>query len=280
VKEWLSDICTFAQMCKCQIKMEKIIVANWKMNPQSLLEAKELFNSVRNWIKKNSNILQNVRIIICPPFVYLESLSKLLKTKSSRPKVELGAQDLFWEEKGAFTGEVSPKMLKNLGVKYVIVGHSERRQILGETEEMINKKLKAAIKMKIKPILCIGETLKERKKEKIFQILKHQLREGLRNLEPRTYNLKSLIIAYEPVWAIGTGNPCKPGDARKVLLFLRKFTQPLSHSSTQPLILYGGSVNSKIAKDYIEVGFDGLLVGGASLNSNEFIEIIKNVAKH
>ena len=250
--------------------MEKIIVANWKMNPQSLLKAKELFNLLRNWIKKNSNILENIRIIICPPFVYLESLSKSPKIKSSRLKVEFGAQDLFWEEKGAFTGEISPRMLKNLGVKYVIVGHSERRQILKETDEMIHKKLKAAIKAKLKPILCIGETLKERKKGKTFKVLKNQLTKALNHLTTR--QLSYLILAYEPVWAIGTKNPCKPNEARKVLLFLRKIIQ-------SP-ILYGGSVNSKIAKDYIEVGFDGLLVGGASLNLKEFIGIVKSVAKH
>jgi triosephosphate isomerase len=254
--------------------MQKLIVANWKMNPQSLNEAKKLFNSIKSWIKRHSNILQNVRIIICPPFVYLESLSKSLKTKNYQLKTNLGAQDLFWEERGAFTGEISPKMLKNLGCQYVIIGHSERRK-LGETDEMINKKIKAAIKAKLKPILCIGETLEEKRSGKTFQVLKNQLKADLKNLEPRTYNLKSLILAYEPVWAIGTGNPCKPEDAKEVLTFLKKLTQSLSHLLTQPLILYGGSVNSQNANDYIEIGFDGLLIGGASLNRKEFIEILK-----
>ena len=135
--------------------IQKLIVANWKMNPQNLTEAMELFNSVKNWIKRHSNVLKNIGIIICPPFVYLEPLSKLLKSRTYNLKPRLGAQDLFWEEKGAFTGEISPKMLKNLGCQYVIIGHSERRK-LGETDEMINKKLKAAIKSKLKPILCIG----------------------------------------------------------------------------------------------------------------------------
>jgi triosephosphate isomerase len=279
--------------------MPRLIVANWKMNPQSLPEAKKLFNSIKNWVKRNSNVLKNIRIIICPPFVYLESLSKLLRTKSCKLKAELGAQDLFWEDsdpptplppsrrapKGAFTGEISPKMLKNLGVGYVIVGHSERRKILEETDEMINKKLKAAIKAKLKPILCIGETLEERKKGKTFKILKSQLTKALYHLTTQplihsaTKPLRHLILAYEPVWSIGTGNPCKPKDAKEVLTFLRKLTQPLFHSTTQPLILYGGSVNSKNAKDYIEVGFDGLLVGGASLDSKEFIGIIKSLLK-
>jgi triosephosphate isomerase len=252
--------------------MEKLIVANWKMNPQSLIEAKELFNSIKNWVKRHSNVLKNIRIIICPPFVYLSNFAPLVSNLKHRTSnISLGAQDLFWEEKGAFTGEISPKMLENLGVEYVILGHSERRQILGETDEMINKKLKAAINAKLKPILCIGETLEERRSGKTLQVLKKQLKKALKNISNIELRTSNIIIAYEPVWAIGTGNPCKPEEAKEVLLFLRKiFKLP---------ILYGGSVNSKIAKDYIKFGFDGLLVGGASLNSKEFIEIIKSIAK-
>jgi triosephosphate isomerase len=253
--------------------MQKLVVANWKMNPQSLAEAKELFNSIKNWIKRHSNILQNVRIIICPPFVYLSNFAPLTSNFQHRTSIiSLGAQDLFWEEKGAFTGEISPTMLKNLGVEYVIVGHSERRQVLGETDEMINKKLKAAIKTKLKPILCIGETEKERKFGKTSQVLKNQIKKTLKGTSNIKLQTSNLVIAYEPVWAIGTGNPCKPEDAKEVLLFLRKIVKfP---------ILYGGSINSKIAKDYIKVGFNGLLVGGASLHSKEFIEIIKDVARY
>jgi triosephosphate isomerase len=259
--------------------MQKLIVANWKMNPQSLNEAKKLFNSIGSWIKRHSYILENMRIIICPPFVYLSNLAPLTSNlQHLTSNISLGAQNLFWEDKGAFTGEISPKMLKNLGVEYVIVGHSERRKILGETDEVINKKLKVAIRAKLKPILCIGETLVERKKGKTFKILKNQLTKSLVHLTTRS--LGHLILAYEPAWAIGTGNPCKPEDAKEVLIFLKKITRPLSHSATRPLILYGGSVNSKNAKSYIEVGFDGLLVGGASLNFKEFVKIIKSVAEH
>jgi triosephosphate isomerase len=250
--------------------IQKLIVANWKMNPQSLAEAMELFNSVKNWIKRHSNVFKNIGIIICPPFVYLSNIiSSNLQLLTSN--ISLGAQNLFWEEKGAFTGEISPKMLKNLGVEYVIVGHSERRQILGETDEMINKKLRAAIKTKLRPILCIGEKRREVGSRK-YEEIKNQLKKALKGIPNSFFQLPdSLIIAYEPVWAIGTGNPCKPEDAKEVLLFLRKILKfP---------ILYGGSVNSKISKDYIEVGFDGLLVGGASLDPKEFIEIIKSVAK-
>jgi triosephosphate isomerase len=257
--------------------MEKLIVANWKMNPQSLAEAMELFNSVKNWVKKYSNVLKNIGIIICPPFVYLSNIISS-NLQHSTLNIFFGAQDLFWEEKGAFTGEISPKMLKNLGVEYVIIGHSERRQILGESDEMINKKLKTAIKAKLKPILCIGETAEERKKRKTFKILESQLAKALSNLT--TQSLNHLILAYEPVWAIGTGNPCKPEEAKEVLIFLKKINQSLSHLVTQPPILYGGSVNSKIAKSYLEVGFDGLLVGSASLISKEFIEIIKSSIRY
>jgi triosephosphate isomerase len=251
--------------------MQKLIIANWKMNPQSLNEAKKLFNSVKNWIKRNSDILQNVRIIICPPFVYLSNIASS-NFQHQTSNISLGAQDLFWEEKGAFTGEISPRMLKNFGVEYVIVGHSERRKILGETDEMINKKLRAAIKAKLKPILCIGEKRREVGSRK-YEEIRNQLKKALKGIPNSFFRLPdSLIIAYEPVWAIGTGNPCKPAEAKEVLLFLRKiFKLP---------ILYGGSVNSKISKDYIRIGFDGLLVGGASLDSKEFIEIIKSITKY
>ena len=249
--------------------MKKLIVANWKMNPPTLLQAKKLFNSIKNWVDKNFNDLKTIEIVICPPFIYLESLSQFLRSKTYYSKPKLGAQNVFWEEEGAFTGEISPKMIKNLNVEYVIVGHSERRRILKETDEIIANKLEAAIRHRLKPILCIGETEKERKEGKTFKILKNQLLEATKNLKTKTYNLKSIIIAYEPVWAIGTGNFCQPKEAQKVLLFLQK------NVGEKKQILYGGSVNSKNAKDYFKVGFDGLLVGGASLKEKEFLGIVK-----
>jgi triosephosphate isomerase len=237
-----------------------LVVANWKMNPTTLAEAKQLFNSVSQGIKK----VKNVEAIICPPFVYLPILSLVI---SHRSLVKLGAQDCFYEQKGPFTGEVSPKMLKDLGCQCVIIGHSERRQCFEETDEMINKKIKAALKIKLKPILCIGETAAEKKKGKTFKVLKKQLKEDLKSIS----NLKNLILAYEPVWAIGTGIPCQPSEAKRVLFFLRK-------SLRKTPVLYGGSVNSQNARDYLKAGFQGLLVGGASLNDQEFIKIVKNVA--
>jgi len=197
-----------------------LIVANWKANPSTLRKARELFGAVKN-----------TGAIICPPFVYLSSL----KAK--------GAQDCFWAE-GSFTGEISPLMLKNLGVEYVILGHSERRKHLAETAEMVNKKIRASVKAGLKPIVCF---------EKIREI---------RNLS------KSLIFALEPVSAIGTGKSLSWQRAKKIRESLAGFKT----------VLYGGSVNSKNAKDYIQkAGFQGLLVGSASLNAKEFVKILKLV---
>jgi triosephosphate isomerase len=234
-----------------------LIVANWKCNPAALKGAKLLFDSVKNGIKN----VKNIEVVICPPFVYLANLG--LTTYNLR----LGAQDVFWEEKGAYTGEISPLMLKDLGLKYVILGHSERRA-LGETDEMVNKKLKAALKTKLKPILCVGETEKERKLGQTFRVLKIQLKKALNRLIAQSLN--RLLITYEPVWAIGTGKACGIKEAKPANLFIKKLVKNIP-------ILYGGSVNSQNAKDYIEkAGFQGLLVGGASLNAQEFIKIIRN----
>lgn len=199
----------------------KLIVANWKSNPKSLAQAKKLFNAVK---KTNA--------VICPPFPYLSVFKYNF----------LCAQDCL-----------SPKRLKNLGVKYVIIGHSERRA-LGETEEIIEKKLKAALKTGLIPILCVGE----KKGENAKKVINKQLKK----------NLKGVIIAYEPVWAIGTGNFCSANKANKVREFIKE--------KLDNKILYGGSVNSKIAKDYLKIGFDGLLIGGASLDAEEFRKIAKN----
>ena len=220
--------------------MKPLIVANWKCNPTTLEEAKKIF--------KKANF-PGAEVVICPPFIYLSSLGAK------------GAQDCFWEEKGAYTGEISPKMLRDLGVEYVIIGHSERR-VLGETDEIINKKVKAALKAGLKPILCIGE----KKGQDAKKIVNDQLKKDLKGIIKK--DLKKIIVAYEPVWAIGTGNFCSAVKAGKI----RKFIKEKINNT----VLYGGSVNSKIAKDYLKTGFDGLLVGGASLNAKEFRKIAKN----
>ena len=210
-----------------------IIVANWKMNPESLVEAKRLFDYVKRGIKG----VKNAEVVVCPPFVFLGSLGAN------------GAQDCFWENRGAFTGEVSPTMLKNLGVEYVIIGHSERRRYLRETDEMVNRKLRAAMAAGLKPILCIANAV--------------QLRKSLRGISEK------VIVAYEPVSAIGTGRPCSIEKARK----MRK---AINHK----VVLYGGSINSENALDYVKkAGFQGLLIGGASLKADEFLKIVKNISQ-
>lgn len=229
--------------------MKKIIVANWKMNPNTLVEAKKLFNAIKK-----------TKAIICPPYPYISYMVNL-KSKILNPKI--GAQNCHWEKSGAFTGEVSPEMLKDLGCKYVIIGHSERRKYFNEVDKEINKKLKAALKVGLIPILCVGE----KKGENAQKIISSQLKKSLREINKK--DLKKIIIAYEPVWAIGTGNFCSAKKADIIRRFIKaKFNNK---------ILYGGSVNSGIADDYTKIGFDGLLVGGASLNAAEFIKIVKNV---
>jgi triosephosphate isomerase len=238
--------------------MKPLIVANWKCNPTTLREAKELFDSVRNGIRN----IKNVETVICPPFVYFPPISSFIVQRSS---FKLGAQDCFWEEKGAFTGEISPTMLKDAGCQYVIIGHSERRRYFGETDKMINKKIKAAISVKLKPILCIGETEKERKAGKTYKVLKTQLQIGLSGIS-------SFIVAYEPIWAIGQGKACGITEAQAVNLFIKKTVDNVR-------LLYGGSVNSQNAKSFIEkANFHGLLVGSASLKPREFIKIVKTIS--
>lgn len=251
---------------------EILIVGNWKMNPQNSLQVENLLQDIKNEMKNFS--FEQKEVVICPPFIYLSNVQHLLSND-----VKLGAQNCFWEEKGAFTGEISPLQLKNLNVKYVIIGHSERRQYLGETDEMIAKKLKAVLEARLSPILCIGETKEEREAEKTAEILKHQLENNLKEAISYKIQTNKLIIAYEPVWAIGTGDFCEANEALSNLLFIKKQLLKLfpKNLAEKIKILYGGSVDSKIAKDYINVGFDGLLVGGASLRAGEFVKILKTI---
>ncbi|HOK35389.1 MAG TPA: triose-phosphate isomerase [Candidatus Pacearchaeota archaeon] len=248
-----------------------LIVANWKMNPINTLQAENLFQEIVNETKSE----KNTEIVVCPPFIYLPVIKNLLSSNN----IKLGSQNCFWEEKGAFTGEVSPLQLKNLEVKYIILGHSERRNYLKEDDEMIAKKIKAVLETHLSPILCIGETKEEKIADKTPETLKSQLENDLQYISSNIYNLGSFVIAYEPIWAIGTGDFCQPDEALSNLLFIKKqllrfFPKKIAEKIR---ILYGGSVDSKNAKDYIEIGFDGLLVGGASLRTGEFIKIVKNI---
>ena len=246
----------------------KLIIFNWKMNPETETKAKKLAKIVEA-SKKNSKF----KVIICPPFIYLENLIKKFK------KIEFGAQNCFFKEKGAFCGEISPIMLKNLGVKFVILGHSERRKYFKETDFEIGKKIKAALKNKLIPIFCVGENLKERKKGLTKEVLKKQLLNSLKEiLKLKPKNLK-LVIAYEPIWAIGTGNTCKVKDALEIIKFLKKtLINFLPKNSLSLFFIYGGSVDSRNIVEFLkEKEIDGVLIGSASLKEKEIISIFSNL---
>lgn len=253
--------------------LKPIIVANWKMNPQTATDAVRLFRAVAKGVRG----VKNVEVIIAPPFVYLASL----KAKSYKLQAYLAAQDCFWEERGAYTGEVSPAMLKALGVTHVIIGHSERRQYLGETDEMVNKKIKAALRAGLKPILCVGERVRERKNE-IPASVGEQVKKALAGLKKNEF--KNGVIAYEPVWAIGTGTADTPESATRAALYIRKIVRDMFGAGTADSlrVIYGGSVSAKNAASFISRdirGMEGLLVGGASLKAEEFVEIVKSVGR-
>jgi triosephosphate isomerase (TIM) len=251
--------------------MKAIVIANWKMNPGTALEAKRLFRDVAKGVRG----VKNVDIVIAPPFVHISAFG----VQRSAFRVALAAQDCFWEERGAYTGEISPAMLKNLGVSYVIIGHSERRQHLGETDEMVNKKIKAALKAGLTPIVCVGERMRERANE-IPEIVGEQVKKALLGLKKGEF--KNGIIAYEPVWAIGTGTADTPESAVRAALYIRKVVRDIlgGKSADSLRVVYGGSVNAKNAASYISRdirGMEGMLVGGASLRAEEFIQIVKSI---
>jgi triosephosphate isomerase len=229
---------------------KKLIIANWKLNPLTLKEAQALALKIDRKSKHAA--------VICPPIAFLGQIDY--------PRV--GAQDSFWQNKGAFTGQVSPAQLKDLGVKYCIVGHSERRAV-GETDEQINAKVNALLEHKITPVLCVGfETTVEQDDLEVVDVLKGQLKKGLAGV-----NSEKVIVAYEPVWAISSGNPyatkkiATPDHAEKIALFIKKYKVAK--------VLYGGSANVMNAKEFLEQrNVDGLLVGGASLLAEDFNKII------
>ena len=239
--------------------MKPLIVANWKCNPKSLAEAKELLEKVINGI-------DNEDVVICPPSVFLNSLIN--------DKVPFGAQNCF-EKEGAFTGENSISMLEDSGVKYVILGHSERRNIFKETNEEINSKLIKVLESKIIPILCIGEKREEREEGKTFEVLSEQLDICLDNVSCP----EKIILAYEPIWAIGTGKFAEIKDIKEVRAFIKEFLTKKFNQEVSDIIkiLYGGSVDSSNVNSYItEAQMDGVLVGGASLKADEFLKLIKS----
>lgn len=249
--------------------MRKIIIAgNWKLNKTSQ-EAIELVNGLNRELVD----VTSVDIVVCPPFTALTEVSDVLTDSN----IDLGAQNLYWEDSGAFTGEVSAPMLKAVGAKYVIIGHSERRQFFGETNATVNKRLKAALKHKLIPIVCVGENLQEREANKTFDVIRDHVEGSLAGLSEE--EIKGLVIAYEPVWAIGTGKTATSAQAQEVHKFIRELlTKMTSHEVAQAVrIQYGGSVKPENTAELIgQEDIDGALVGGASLKADSFSAIVKN----
>jgi len=247
---------------------KKVIAGNWKMN-NDLSESQNLISKL---ISGLSNEKVNCDVIVCPPFTSLSEANSLLK----KSIIKLGAQNMYFEENGAFTGEISASMLKNTGCEYVILGHSERRTIFGETDQVINKKIKKALQSNLLPIFCVGESLQERESEVTNDIIKRQITEGLKNIS--SAEMQKIIIAYEPVWAIGTGKTASPQQAEDVHAFIRGLVKSLySNEIAEGLVIqYGGSVKPDNAKELLsQKDIDGALVGGACLKSESFIGIIK-----
>ena len=247
----------------------KVIAGNWKMNNDPN-ETRDLISKLLAGLK---NLNSTCEVVICPPYTSLSEASSMIKDS----KIRLGAQNIHEEENGAFTGEVSAKMLLSAGCEYVIIGHSERRTIYKESNELINKKIRRALKNNLKPIFCVGELLEEREKNITEQVIKSQVLKGLQDFSVN--DLKDLIIAYEPVWAIGTGKTATPQQAEEVHLFIRTLlANNFSSDFAENLsILYGGSVKPDNSKELLsQKNIDGALVGGACLNADSFINIIKS----
>lgn len=243
-----------------------LIVANWKMN-KTIGETEDFIHSFLPRIKD----IDDVDVIIAPPFTSLGVASSLLKYTNIR----LAAQDVFYEEKGAFTGEISPPMLLSAGCTHVIIGHSERRQYFSETDEIVNRKLIKARKNGIEVILCIGESLDERERGKTFDVLNRQLAGSLKDV-----HLEGLTIAYEPIWAIGTGKTATPQQANEAHAYIREWLRSYGEGSEGVRILYGGSVTPENIKSLMaEPEVNGALVGGASLKPESFAKIIEGARK-
>ncbi|MEE9514549.1 MAG: triose-phosphate isomerase [Candidatus Brocadiales bacterium] len=249
--------------------LRPFIVGNWKMN-LTLEESRDLAGSIRDGVKD----IKDVDVGVCPPFAFLDGVHSVLKGGS----VILGAQNMHWESKGAFTGEVSGDMIKEVGCTHVILGHSERRHVFGETDSMINLKLKAAIARDLMPIFCIGEKLEERESGKTSEVIERQLKAGLEGLSPG--DASKLTIAYEPVWAIGTGKNATPAQAQEVHGRIRALLKQSYDEgvSNRIRIQYGGSAKPDNAAELLsQPDINGLLVGGASLKKDSFLKMVSIV---
>ena len=246
----------------------KVIAGNWKMNM--------LPNEAINFIEELTPLVSDTKneVILCVP--YTDLFYSLLNVQGTN--IKIGAQNMHWEEKGAYTGEVSAQMLKSIGVEYVIIGHSERRQYFAETDETVNKKVKSALLNNLKPIVCVGETLEQKENGKTIEIITNQIAKALEGLTRS--NLSNIIVAYEPIWAIGTGKTATAEDANNVIKSIRKQVEDLYGSDVAEniIIQYGGSVKSANAEDLLNTSDrDGALVGGASLDAEEFAQIVNKV---
>ncbi len=249
----------------------KIVAGNWKMN-NDVEETKSLVKGIRKAIKRLP--LANTRVLVAPTFVNLTSAIK----KAKKSNIEVVAQNMHQENNGAFTGEISADMLKNIGVETVIIGHSERRSIFGETDELLAKKVNQAIQNDMEVIFCFGEQLEDRKLDNHFKVVQNQLEHGLFHLEAIAWN--QIVLAYEPVWAIGTGETASPEQAQEMHAFIRKLLQEKYNTSVadNTSILYGGSVKPSNANEiFSKQDVDGGLIGGASLNVEDFTKIIKAI---
>lgn len=247
-------------------KRNILVAGNWKMfktSSEATLLVKEL--------KDNLKEVNGINVVICPSYGSLCTVKKELKGS----RIAMGAQNCHWDDEGAYTGEVSAKMLAELGCEYVIIGHSERRNLFRETDEIINMKLKQALKEGLTPILCLGESWQERESGNTEKVLEEQLKKGLNGINKDS--MAKVVIAYEPVWAIGSGKNATPEQAQQAHQSIRRVLKELygADASENALVIYGGSVNPENAKELLTAEeIDGALVGGASLNGEQFIKII------
>jgi len=244
-----------------------LIAGNWKMN-KTVGEAISLAREIRDGLAE----IDSAEVILCPPFTALGSVAQVIRNSD----ISLGAQNMYWEVEGAYTGEISPKFLVDVGCDWVIVGHSERRKYFGETDHNVNNKVKVALSLGLKPIVCVGETLDEREAGITEKVVESQVRGAVDGLHPQ--QCRMLTVAYEPVWAIGTGKTASPNVANEAHSYIRGLLQELFDKSASSVtrILYGGSVTPENARELLSMSeIDGALVGGASLRADSFVDIVK-----
>jgi len=244
-----------------------MITGNWKMN-MLRHEAKEL---TQNIISGVADVKHDLDILLAPPFTALDVVGGLIEGT----KIKLSAQNVFWEDRGAFTGEISPAMLIDAGCQWAIIGHSERRGILGETDSIVRKKIKASLNDGLSVIVCVGETLEEREEGKTIKIVQSQVESALMDLELDDYS--KFVLAYEPIWAIGTGKNATPEEAEQVHAAIREITGSIFGQDSELVrIIYGGSVKVDNIKELLEMkNIDGALIGGAGLDADSFVKIVK-----